>query len=152
MSNKQLWIDAEDAHILSLPPGDTLATVDVSSFPLYAARAVSLSKVWNSLSGDAYPIRVSELDQLYETDAWKPWCREKPESPIRCNLLPGNRAFLLASDLMFGVYEVSGKGGKLIDLGLDQIISDMAWESMDGGRSVTLAVLLSGRRGVSPQA
>lgn len=147
--NRQIWKNARDSHIIPLPPGNTLDTVDLTFYPYYASRAISLSVKWKTFTS-VPPLKCSEARHLYHLPSWEPWIPQGPGtlSPTVCYILPGSRYVLLGrlSEMRdiptnVGIYDLKTAHGHLLDY--PGRLDSLDWVSTDNGAHITISILLT---------
>ncbi|KAE9385435.1 hypothetical protein BT96DRAFT_1007049 [Gymnopus androsaceus JB14] len=151
LSEHPFWTSAEHASsLVPLPPGQTLATVDLILMPRYFARAVLLVHQFQIKSA-VHPIQITELDNLDTLPEHKSlWLGDINGPSTVLHLLPGAQSFLLGIkgtrfEGELGIYDICGKFRHVFDLkGFDLISLD--WDSEDHGGTIILVLLIRKRQ------
>ncbi|KAJ6606924.1 hypothetical protein B0H10DRAFT_2195189, partial [Mycena sp. CBHHK59/15] len=158
LTSRRLWIDASDAHAISLPLGETLKNTCLSLLPRNAARRVSISQKWKNpgVGGVICPIKTYEVTPIYHLPSWAFWAPLKYSQrsllghapPTFVNILPGGHLFLFGSMGHLGVYDLGGNYGFELEVPFNGRFdprpgdaSTVDWDSLDNGAHITIIVL-----------
>jgi hypothetical protein len=125
-----------NSHLLSLPPGETLTTIDFPTLIRCCARAVALLKKWKESSES--PARAVWDSTL------RPGLDHHPDRSITCRLLPGGKLAYTCDGLVARIYSVGGGSAKvyhkfICEEGMGKIV-EMDYQVNEDG-SLTLVKL-----------
>ncbi|KAJ6613970.1 hypothetical protein B0H10DRAFT_193357 [Mycena sp. CBHHK59/15] len=145
LNNRNIWAHAQDCEIIPLPPGETLASINVDILPRYVRRAISLGQRWKE------PINSSVRHfepRFHDLPTWRPWVLPPSpdhlgfKSPQWCRILPGGQSFLIGKPFpsRVGLYGLNGTWGHLFDFRGQ--VSFVGWSSTDNGASLTLILVV----------
>ncbi|KAF7309337.1 F-box domain-containing protein [Mycena indigotica] len=163
---RALWLTASDAYKLQLPPGETVHTADTSLLLRSAARSVAIAHKWRcSADAPIHALRIHEAQKLYQLTAYAFWAPLRfaqpsfigPQPPPILSILPGGRTLIIGDLQHLAIHDLEGSHTwKLVTLktwprttsfppqSVAAANRAVAWDSVDNGQRVVLAVVKSG--------